>query len=87
MVGDSDNPFYVWRGGDFGFELDFSPANGGGFSVIGNGSEDLPTYVGSFRDGKGTSTVTVLAQGSNGHGLRFLLSPTTVTYGTTTFVI
>lgn len=87
MVGDFDSPFKVWRGGDYGYELDFSPAHGGGFSPIGNGTEDVPTYVGSFRDGRGNSTVTVLSQVSNGRGLRFLLSPVTVTYGASTFII
>lgn len=87
MVGDKDNPYYAWRGGDYSFELDFSPANGGGFSPVGNGSKEVPIYVGSFRDGKGTSNVTVLSQGSNGHGLRFLLSPTSVTFGNSTFVV
>lgn len=87
MVGDKDNPFYAWRGGDYGFELDFSPSNGGGFSPMGNYTKEVPTFVGAFRSGKGDSTVTVLSQGSNGHGLRFILTPTTITYGTTTFVV
>jgi hypothetical protein len=87
MVGDKDNPYYAWRGGDFGYEIDFSPANGGGFSPVGNGSKEVPISVSSFRSGKGDSTVTVLSQGSNGRGLRFLLTPTSITYGNTTFVV
>ena len=87
MVGDKDNPYYVWRGGDFGFELDFSPANGGGFSPLGNGSKEVPVKVISYRTGKGDPIVTALTQGSNGAGKRCFFSPTTVTYGTTTFVV
>jgi hypothetical protein len=87
MVGDADNPYYVRYGGDFGYELDFSPANGGGFASVGNGAKELPISVSSFRTGKGDSAVSVLSQGTNGHGLRYLLTPTSLTYGTTTFVV
>lgn len=87
LVGDADNPFYVWRGGDYGHELDFSPANGGGFTPVGNGSKELPVRVISYRDGKGDNKVTVLSQGTNGHGKRYNLSPTTVTFGSSSFVV
>lgn len=86
-VGDSDNPYYAWRGGDYGFELDFSPSNGGGFSPIGNGSKEIPIAVKPFRDGKGDPKVTVLSKGTNGYGKRFILAPTTVTYGGSSFVV
>lgn len=87
LTGDSDNPFYVWRGGDYDHELDFSPAYGGGYSAIGDGTKDIPVSVVPFRSGPGESRVTVLTQGSNGQGKRVLLSPETVTYGATTFVV
>lgn len=83
LVGDKDNPFYVWWGGDPTFELDFTPANGGGNVPVGNGSKDLPTVVKGFRDGKGTSQVTVLCQGTNGDGKRFILTPDQATIGST----
>jgi len=84
LVADIDNAYKVWYGGDFSYELDFSPANGGGYLVVGNGSKDLPIVVKSFRDGKGNAQVTVLCQGTNGQGKRFLLSPDSVTIGSTT---
>lgn len=87
LSGDADNPFYVWRGGDFDHELDFSPAFGGGYSPIGDGTKEIPVSVVPFRSGTGESKVTVLTQGSNGHGTRYLLSPTTVTYGATSFIV
>jgi hypothetical protein len=87
LVGDADNPFWVWRGGDFGFELDFSPSNGGGYSPVGNGSKEVPVKVVSYRSGKGDPVVTVLTQGSNGSGKRYILSPTSITYGASTFVV
>jgi hypothetical protein len=83
LVGDADHPYYVRWGGDFSYELDFSPANGGGFVPVGNGSKDVPIVIKQFRDGKGTAQTTVLCQGTNGRGKRFLLSPDSVTYGST----
>lgn len=85
LVGDADNPFYVWRGGDPSFELDFSPANGGGFSIVGNGSKELPINVRPFRDGKGSFQITVLTQGTSGHGKRFILTPDSLTFAGQTF--
>lgn len=84
LVGDHDNPYYVWNGGDPGFELDFSPANGGGFSQIGNGTDELPIVVDSFHQGKGDPGIFVLTQGTNGHGKRYILSAESVTYGNAT---
>jgi hypothetical protein len=83
LVGDKDNPYYVRYGGDFGFELDFSPANGGGFTPINNGGKELPNAIKSFRDGKGTQQITVLCRGTNGKGKRFLMSPDSLTLGST----
>lgn len=86
-VGDADNPFYVWRGGDYGYELDLSPSNGGGYTPVGNGTKEIPVKVTSFRTGKGDSVVTVLTQGTNGRGHRYTSSPQTVTYGSSSFVV
>lgn len=87
LVGDADNPYYVWRGGDFGFELDFSPANGGGYTPVGSGTKEPPIRVVAFRNGKGDAQVMVLQQGTNGFGKRSYLNPTTVTYGSSTFIV
>lgn len=87
LVGDADNQYYLWRGGDYKFELDFSPSNGGGYTPIGNGTKDVPIAVKAFRNGKGDPMVMILTQGSNGSGKRFYISPTNVTYGSSTFVV
>jgi hypothetical protein len=73
----------VWWGGDYGFELDFTPVNGGGNQPIGDGTKDLPIAIKSFRDGKGNPQITVLCQGTNGNGKRFIMTPDQVTVGTT----
>lgn len=84
LVGDKDQPFYVRNGGDPGAELDFSPSHGGGFSLVGNGTKEKPTVVKSFRDGRGNSQITVLCQGSNGNGKRYLLTPSTLDFAGST---
>lgn len=84
LVGDKNNPYYVRYGGDPGFELDFSPANGGGFTPVSSGSQNLPIAVKSFRDAHGDPQITVLCQGTNGQGKRFLLTPDSLTVGETT---
>jgi len=87
LTGDPDNPYYVWRGGDPGWELDFSPSNGGGYSIVGSGTENLPIKVKQFRDNKGTPTVTVLSQGLSGSGKRSLIVPQSITYGSQQFIV
>lgn len=85
LVGDPNHPYYIWRGGDYGFELDFSPSNGGGYSVIGFGTKDKPVDVKPYRNAKGDAMVMVLAQGTNGSGKRYFVTPETVTYGSSSF--
>jgi len=86
MVGDADSPYAVWRGGDPGNELNFSPVYGGGSQLIGNGTKDLPIAIKQFRDGKGSPQITVMCQGTNGMGKRFLLTQDSYTYGSSTYV-
>lgn len=81
LTGDRDNPFYVWRGGDYGHELDFSPGYGGGYTPVGSGTKEVPIAVRPYRDGKGDPKVTVLSSGTNGAGKRFYVAPTNISYG------
>lgn len=81
LVGDADNPYYVWNGGDPGFELDFSPANGGGFSLVNSGGKELPTNVKLHRDGKGTPVIKVYCSGTKGK--RFSMTADSLTFGNT----
>ncbi len=87
MVGDPDNPYYVWYGGDYEHELDFSPGNGGGYVTIATGTAEVPISVMPFRKGQGDSTVVVLTQSSNGSGKRYHITYSTVSYGDTTLVV
>lgn len=81
LVGDKDNAYYVWNGGDPGFELDFSPANGGGFSLVNSGGKELPARIVLHRDGKGTAAIKVYCTGTKGK--RFTMTPDQVTFGNT----
>lgn len=85
LTGDADNPYTVRFGGTLSSSLlDFSPFDGGGsLEVGGGGTKEFPVRVMSFRDGHGTAQITVLCRGTNGTGKRYLLSPQTVTIGTT----
>ena len=88
LVGDTDNPYYVWYGGDYGHEIDFSPSgNGGGYITVANGTKEIPIAVMPFRRGTGDSTVVVLTQGSNGSGRRFQIGYSTVSYGSESVVV
>lgn len=83
LIGDADDPYLVRWGGDPGYELDFSPANGGGYVPIGSGTKEVPVAIKSFRDGKGTAQITVLSRGSNGDGKRYTMTPDQITLGST----
>lgn len=85
LVGDSDQPYHIWHGGDYGYELDFA-ANGGGFTTVANGTDEIPISVMPFRKGQGDSTVVVLTQGSNGSGKRYHITSSEYNYGGETFV-
>lgn len=82
LVGDTDNPYYVWHGGDVGHEIDFSPSGyGGGYTAVAPGTKEVPIAVMPFRKGQGDSSVVVLTQGSNGSGRRFQITYSTIDYG------
>lgn len=83
MTGDADNTRYVRFGGTGTSVLDFSPFNGGGWVEVGRGTKEIPVRVMPFRDGKGTAQITVLCRGTNGTGKRYLLTPQTLTLGST----
>lgn len=83
LTGDIANPFYVRYGGVGASTLDFSPFNGGGWSELGRGTKQFPVRVMPFRTGKGDSAITVLCQGTNGFGKRYIMSPDTTTIGNT----
>lgn len=87
LTGDKDNTYYIWYGGDTGFELDFSPSNGGGWTTVASGTKEVPVSIKPFRRGTGDNSIVVLTQGSNGSGRRYHISPSTVTYGNASFVM
>lgn len=83
LTGDTTNIRYVRFGGTGKSVLDFSPFNGGGWVEVGRGTKEVPIKVSSFRDHSGNPKVTVLCKGTNGTGKRYILTPDSVTIGTT----
>ena len=84
LTGNPENPYAAYRGGNYKHELDFSPANGGGVTVIGSGTKEIPSIIVPYRDGPGTPKIVALAQGTSGSGKRYMIAPQTLTYGNTT---
>jgi len=87
MTGDKNNSYYLWHGGDPGHELDFTPAFGGGFTVLGGGTGELPVRVWNFRSGPGTPEIKCLTRGLNGLGKRYTISSSTLTYASQSFTV
>lgn len=87
LTGDKNNPYYLWHGGDPGHELDFTPANGGGFVNIGSGTGEIPNVAWNFRSGQGDPEIKCLTKGLNGSGKRYTISSTTLTYGASSFTV
>lgn len=80
FVGDKADKWRVWHGGDPGHEFDLSPANGGGYTPVLSGTENIPVAVEPYRDGQGQPQVTVLCQGLNGSGRRVFIRMNTIDY-------
>jgi len=87
LTGDDNNPYYVWYGGDYGYEFDFTWANGGGFIPIGHGSIEIPIKVWNFRSGQGDPQIKCLTRGLNGGGKRYTIAPTTISLGSTSITV
>ncbi len=78
---DNNNPYNIAIGGDYGFELDFSPANGGDSLPVGYGTGELPTVVWNFRSGPGDPEIKCLTSGTPGK--RYTIAQSSVTYNGT----
>lgn len=81
LWGDTDEPYKVRYGGNYLHELDFSGANGSGWSAIGNGTTEVPAIVWNFRSGQGDPEIKVLTKGLSGSGKRYTIKQTTISLG------
>jgi hypothetical protein len=86
-VGDVEHIYRFWYSGSGDKSGDFSPYNGGGWVDINLGGDSVPTAVKQFRDGKGTSAITILTKGAAGKGELYhqsfetqMLGDTAITY-------
>lgn len=87
LTGDKNNPYYVWHDGGAGFQLDFTVANGGGFTSLGEGNREIPEVVWNFRSGQGTAEIKALTSGVAGKGKRYTIAPNTITYAQQEIII
>lgn len=87
LTGDKNNPYYAWHGGNPGHELDFTPANGGGFVNLGTGTGEIPNRIWNFRSGQGDPEIKCLTRGLNGNGRRYTIASSTLTFGTSSFTV
>lgn len=84
LIGDPDRPRDIIHGGNTrGNELNFSPYGGGGSFQVGAGGKELPAKIIGFRDGRGFPAITVLCRSTGGNGKRYIVSPETLTLGST----
>jgi hypothetical protein len=84
---DPNNPYRVYWGGVGNNTTAFSSFFGGGWVDIGRGGGEIPSKVQSYQNGKGEAinTVFMIDAGSTGSQTQITLS--TMTVGTTTFIV
>lgn len=81
LWGDPNESYKIRYGGLYGYEFDFSGANGSGWVAVGNGETDIPAVVWNFRSGQGDPEIKVLTKGLSGNGKRYTLSSQTANLG------
>ncbi len=86
-TGDPTHPYRVYFGGVAQNITAFSPFYGGGWIDIGKGGAEIPVTVRSYRDGKGDPINTVFMTGASGAGSQVQIELSSMTVGTTTFIV
>lgn len=86
-TGEKVNPYRVYFGGTGAYQGFFSPFYGGGYIDLELGGRYKPVAVVHYRDGKGTSLITVLCTDPEGNGTTWQISLTSATVGTVTLTI
>jgi hypothetical protein len=87
LWGMPDDPYAVLIGGGQGYELDFTPANGGYRLVLNDGTDFLPSTVVGFRNGSGTPSITVLYSSVTGLSNSSIVEQSTVSLGTYSAIV
>lgn len=86
-TGDPDHPYRVyWTGVGRNINA-FSPYFGGGYIDINKGSGEIPVSVRSYRDGRGEPVNVVFTTTVSGDGSQYQLALTSITIGTTSFIV
>jgi len=86
-TGNPNDPSIVYFGGLGAYQGAFSAYYGGGFVAIEKGGSEQPKAVTHFRDGKGSSQITVFTSSPEGTGSIHQVELVDTTVGDTSFVI
>ena len=86
-TGNPNDPYMVYFGGLGAYQGAFSAYYGGGFIALEKGGAEQPKAVVHFRDGKGSSQITVFASSPEGTGSIHQIELVETTIGDTSFVI
>jgi hypothetical protein len=84
---DPGNPWRVYWGGVGQYQGIFSAFYGGGYIDLELGGRERPSVPMHYRDGRGSSVVTVLTSDPEGNGSTWQITLDIVTVGTTSFVV
>lgn len=82
-----DNPYRVYFGGVGAYQGSFSAFYGGGWVDLEQGGRERPTAAVHYRDGKGSSQVTVFTSNPEGTGSIWQIELVDTTIGNVSFVI
>lgn len=86
-TGNSADPYAVYFGGLGAYQGAFSPFYGGGWVRLEAGGADRPTTVVHFKDGRGSTQITVFCSNPEGTGSIHQVELIDTTIGDTSFVI
>lgn len=87
LYGDVDNPENIWLGGTGKYPLDFSSSRGGYRAEVAKGTGYVPKSVLTYRTGQGTAVIRIDTSNSENDPRYYYMTPQTITYGTTSFVV
>lgn len=84
---DTNNKYRVYWGGTGNFEGYFSPFYGGGYIDLEQGGRNTPVSVVHYRNGSGSTLITVLCTDPEGTGTTWQITLGTQTTGTVTYIV
>lgn len=87
LYGDVNSPENIWLGGTGNYPLDFSSSRGGYRAEVAKGTGYVPKSVITYRTGQGIAAIRIDTSNSENDPRYYYMTPQTITYGTTSFVV